>query len=110
MAGPNAGWEGQIGTSRSSAPGRTLDVFVGSNLDHALNQYQNEPRLRQLIGLLAFFALAALTGIGLLLDPGPISWLLAVLAVLAGAECASASLLLRRQRQETARDTGSPGF
>jgi hypothetical protein len=106
-AGPGTGPDDSIDKPGSPAFKRNPDVISSSSLDRTLSRYRNEPRLRQMVGVLAFPALAALTGIGLLLDPGPATWLMAVLALLAGAEGVSASLVLRRQR-EAARDTGSP--
>lgn len=106
-AGPTTGLDDPIDTPRSPTFRRNPDVIFSSSLDRNLSRYRNEPRLRQMVGVLAFPALAALTGIGLLLDPGPATWLLAVLTLLAGAEGVSASLVLHRQR-EAARDAGSP--
>lgn len=105
-AGPGAGPDDASGSPGPPVPKRNLDVLSGSPLDQALNRYRNEPRLRQLVGVLAFPALAALAGIGLLLDPGPVSWIMALLALLAGAEGVSASLVLRRQH-EAAKGAGS---
>lgn len=69
-----------------------------SGLDRALTWYRGELQLRRLVGLLAFPALAGLTGLGMLTDPGPIPWLMAALTFIAASEAVSTSVRLRRRR------------
>jgi hypothetical protein len=69
-----------------------------SNLDRALTWYRAELKLRRLVGVLAFPALAGLTGLGMLIDPGPVPWLMAGLTFVAASEAVSTSVRLRRRR------------
>jgi hypothetical protein len=69
-----------------------------SGLDRALTWYRGELALRLLVGVLALPALAGLTGIGMLFDPGPVPWLMAGLTFLAASEVVLASMRLRRRR------------
>lgn len=75
------------------------EVVTGSRLDHALTCYREQTALRRLVGLLAVPALAALTGFGLLVDPGPVPWFVAALTFLAAAEAITMSQRLRRARR-----------
>jgi hypothetical protein len=92
-----------VSTRADAAPGPPafeldLDFAFRSDLDRALTWYRDELALRRLVGILALPTLLALTGLGLLTDPGAVTWLVAVLAFLAAAEIAWTTTRLRRER------------
>jgi hypothetical protein len=110
VSGKLASGRGMPGGLAGGPPGRTepdptpappahdLDFAFRSDLDRALTWYRSQLALRRLVGTLALPALLALTGLGLLIDPGPVPWLVAALAFLAAAEVVWTTMRLRRRR------------
>lgn len=92
-SGPN-----DAGT-RPTSPALDRGFTDRSGLDRVLTWYRGELALRLLVGGLALPALAGLTGLGMLFDPGPVPWLVAGLTFLAASEVVLTSVQLRRRRR-----------
>jgi uncharacterized membrane protein YfcA len=80
-----------------------LTFLDGSTADRAVAWYRQQLRLRRAVAVLALPALSALTGLGMLIDPGPISWLLAILVFISAGELFTTSRRLRRDRRDAER-------
>lgn len=82
----------------ATSPGLDVDFAFRSDLDRALTWYRGQLALRRLVGALALPALLALAGLGMIIDPGTVPWLVATLAFLAAAEITWTTTQLRRRR------------